>query len=159
MTEKVMTKTEIMKLIAANRIHESFDHSVEGLFDITEMRQRAKGTVPFTVPIHSVLSFILTDRVFEMQRVFDLDEDSWKNDPAMCVVYDRGGFTEHLLVDGIHRIMRRHHEGLEDFQCYLVNEKDIIRPDMSKWQQGVERGFDWGSEVVVDGKIVKRSEQ
>lgn len=156
-----MTKTEIMKLIAKGQIHESFEHSTEGLFDITEMRQACatSGSRPFEVPIASVLPFILTNRVFEMQRVFDLDENSWKNDPAMCVLYDRGGSAEHLLVDGVHRIMRRHHAGLTDFHCYFVDEKDIVRPDMRKWQDGVKRGLDWGSEVVVDGKIVKRGAQ
>lgn len=157
MTDKLMTKTEIMKLIAKSQIHESFDHSIEGRFDITEMRQRAKGTFVFDVPIDSVLAFIRANRVFETQRIFDLDENSWKNDPAMCVVYHRGGSDEHLLIDGVHRIMRRHHEGLKDFQCYFVDEKDIVRPDTSQWQEGVKRGFDWGAEVVVDGKIVKRN--
>jgi hypothetical protein len=155
--QKLMTKTEIMKLVASGKVHECFDHSIEGTFDVTAMREWAEdNAVVMLCPISDVLSFILTNRVFEMERAFDLDENSWANDPAMCVVLERNGQEEHLLIDGIHRIIRRHHAGLELFKCYMVPESKVVRPDMTQWQHGTERGIDWGDDVV-DGQIVKRT--
>jgi len=153
-----MSKTEVMELVRWGSVHESFEHEYEGRFDITAMRMWApniKGEV-YQLPIDQVLTFILLNRVIDVQRVRDLDEESWRNDPAMAVQMVRDGVTEHLLIDGVHRIMRRHQEGLQTFLCHVIDEKHVVRPDLKEWQPGVERGIDWGDDVV-GGKIVPRS--
>jgi hypothetical protein len=157
MSVPIMSKTEVMKLVSWGRVHESFEHEHEGRFDVTAIRMlspQIKGEV-HELPIHDVLAFILINRVLDVQRVRDLDAESWRNDPAIAIQMVRDGITEHLLIDGVHRIMRRHQEGLQTFRCYVIDEKHAIRPDLNKWQPGVERGIDWG-DAVVDGKIVKR---
>jgi hypothetical protein len=148
MNSPLMSKTEVMKLVKWGRVHESFEHEHEGRFDITAMRMlppQIRGKV-YELPIHEVLAFILINRVLDVQRVRDLDVESWRNDPAIAI---------QMIRDGVHRIMRRHQEGLQTFLCYVIDEKHAIRPDLNEWQPGVERGIDWGDELV-DGKIVKR---
>lgn len=146
-----------MSLVASNDVHECFEHTVDGLFDITEMRRFASThQVPvLSFHISAVIAHIEEERVIDAQRVLELPEESWKFDPAMLVIYEREDGAQHLLVDGTHRILRRHREGLKTFTAYTFAEQDIIRPDMAKWKRGCERGIDWG-DAVVDGRIVKR---
>lgn len=156
--QKLMTKTEVMKLVAEGGVHETFDHSTEGKFDVTSMRRYAiKAQLPtLQVRIADVYSHILRDRVIDQQRVLDLDENSWKHDPAMVIVFSKGdGTKSHLLIDGVHRILRRHVEGEFLFTAWFIDEASAIRPDMKHWIEGVERGIDWGDKVE-DGKIIKR---
>lgn len=152
-----MSKTEVMKLVSWGRVHESFEHEHEGRFDVTAMRMLSPQIMgeAYELPIDQVLTFILLNRVLDVQRVRDLGAESWRNDPAIAIQMVRDGVTEHLLIDGVHRIMRRHQEGLQTFRCYIIDEKYVIRPDPKEWQRGVEQGIDWGDELV-DGKIVKR---
>lgn len=144
-----MTKTQLMAMIARSngRIHESFEHEHDGLFDITAMRAWAVQTKlkPMSVRISDVLETVLTTRIIDEQRVRELDEASWRNDPAMVVVYDNP--TAHLLVDGSHRIVRRYLEGETLFYAYFVPERNIIRPDSREWMQGTKLGIDWGADV------------
>lgn len=151
-----MTKTEIMALIEKGSVHERFTHSIEGEFDITAMREWAsKNVKPVRVPISEVIEFVTTSRVMDVERVRTLTTWSWRIDPALAVEYVNDGKTEHLLVDGTHRIMRRHLEGQTEFPCWIVPESAIVRPNMDEWCNGEERGLDWGDELI-DGKIVKR---
>lgn len=153
----LMTKTQMMNLVAQGRVHESFEHSIEGLFDVTAMRLNCQDLKiePFRIEIKDVLDFIRESRVIDQARIMELPDAAWRNDPAMCVVYRRGDEVEHMLIDGVHRILRRHKEGFTQFYCWFVEERDIVRPNLEDWQRGVERGIDWG-DVIVDGKIVKR---
>lgn len=155
--QRLMTKSEIMKLVASGAIHETFDHSTEGKFDVTAMRKAAQESKLPTlrVRIADVYAAICQDRVIDQARIDELDARSWKADPAMVVVFNEAGQTSHLLIDGIHRILRRHKEGEFLFRAWFIDEANVIRPDMTQWVEGVERGIDWGDKIE-DGKIVKR---
>lgn len=154
----LMTKTALMKLVAAGSVHEAFEHSIDGSFDITAMRAWAQThrVAAVSFAIGDAVDHLRTDRVVDEQRIAELDENSWRNDPAMVVLFDNeDGSVSHLLIDGTHRILRRHKEGLTDFLCYLIPSANVIRPDNKEWVRGVDRGIDWGDDVVGD-KIVKR---
>ncbi|QRE00214.1 hypothetical protein [Burkholderia phage BCSR5] len=139
-----MTKTELMALIAASNdgMHESFEHETSGIFDITEMRAWAKTNLePVAVEIAQVLPALLECRYYDTQRVLELSADSWQNDPGLVVQYDDGS---HLVIDGIHRTIRRAMAGETLMPMYLVPEAHIIRPDDSEWGRGEEIGIAWG---------------
>jgi hypothetical protein len=156
----LLTKTEVMKLVVQHKLHETFEHSTEGRFDVTAMRVYAQSMKLPTqrVRIMDVLSDLRTQRVISQERILQLDMWSWLHDPAMVIVYqDSTGKPAHLLVDGTHRILRRHQERCTFFSAWFIDIKDAIRPDMQQWVPAVERGIDWG-DAVVDGKIVKRDQ-
>lgn len=148
-----MTKTEIMALVKEGTVHESFEHETDGMFDVTAMRTMCivSGLQVFQCPIAPIIDAIFRDRVFDEARVSELPYYSWQTDPALVIQYDNG---ENLLIDGTHRIIRRHREGLLFCLAYLIPEADIIRPS-AEFQRGEERGIDWGDQIV-DGKIVRR---
>lgn len=153
----LMSKTELMKMVVEGKVHESFEHSVDGIFDVTAMREQAvKNKAPIvTFTIADVVDHVRADRVVDEERIGNLPEASWRSDPAMVVLFDQGDNVYHLLIDGSHRILRRHREGLFNFPCYLIPSSEIIRPDPEQWVRGEERGLVWG-DAIVDGKIVKR---
>lgn len=174
----LMTKTEIMAHVAAGEIHETFDHETEGSFDITMMRKLAHAAwtaslqanlklagsgQPLVKPDVELRRFhmqgmeaaIRASRVIDETRIMQLDDYSWRNDPALVVEYVTDGTEYQLIIDGTHRILRRSKEGKSTFDAYVFTTNQIIRPDMNKFVQGVKRGYDWGDDVV-DGKIIKR---
>jgi hypothetical protein len=149
-----MTKTEVMALIKQGAVHESFEHETDGIFDVTAMRAltSSEGLQIYDAPIAPIIEAILRDRVYDEQRVSELSDHSWKEDPCLAVHYRDGS---DLLIDGTHRIIRRWREGLSLFPVYILSEAQIIRPS-DEFQRGEERGIDWGDQVV-DGKIVRRN--
>jgi hypothetical protein len=149
-----ITKTQLMELVVQRRVHESFEHSINGVFDVTLMREQARrlNTEIVLFSIADALTFVQEQRVTDEERILNLEEESWRNDPAMAIHFEDD--NQHLLIDGSHRILRRHREGLTDFLCYLVPSREIIRPDPREWARGSEMGIDWGA-PIVDGVIMK----
>lgn len=152
----LMSKTAHMKLISSGRTHECFNHSEQGLIDVTVLREQCKAGkfgAPYDIGLDQVIPFIHEHRVFELDRVKELDEESWRNDPGIFVIlYERCGIS-HMMIDGTHRALRRRLEGLDGMLFYMVHQEHIVRPE-----PGFVQLTDWGDEVLKDGKIVKRSE-
>lgn len=152
--ERLMTKTEVMNLVASGKVHETFDHSTCGKFDVTAMRAYAmsRHLPTLRVRIADVYAELCRDRVIDQARVDELDEASWKDDPAMVIILEEGS---HLLIDGTHRILRRHKEGQFLFRAWFIEERFAIRVDPTEWIEGVHRGIDWGDKIEGN-KIIKR---
>lgn len=152
----MMTKTELAIRIAAGLGRESFEHSTEGTFDITALRAVAveRGDL-WTVSLGQIVPHIHTNREVCLERVKSLPDESWKSDPVIFLVIERGGETSHLMVDGHHRALRRHQEGLTDVAAYMVPIELAPRPQRG-W--GRHAAFNWGEKEVVGDKLVPRSE-
>lgn len=152
----LMSKSDNMKLISAGRVHETFEHSEQGLIDVTVLRQQCKDGkfgAPYDVCLDQVVPFIHQSRVFEMERVKELDEESWRNDPGIFVIlYERCGIS-HMMIDGTHRALRRRLEGLDGMLFYMIPQEHIVRPE-----PGFMQLTDWGDSVLQGNKIVKRSD-
>lgn len=157
LTNILLTKTETMKLISAGRIHENFEHSEQGLIDVTAMREQCKAGKfgpPLEIGLDQIIPFIHEHRVFELDRVKELDAESWQHDPGIFViVYERCGIS-HLMIDGTHRALRRRLEGLDMMLFYMIPQEHIIRP-----APGFVQLTDWGDSILQGGKIVKRGEE
>jgi hypothetical protein len=122
-----------MERVAAGHERERFVHPVEGIFDITGMRQSIKaggeGDLR-SVDLDLVVEFIKENRTIDMQRVHELDTVSWRDDPGIFVVLkpdtDGTGATV-LMVDGHHRAMRRHLEGFHTTWMWFIDEKHAAK--------------------------------
>lgn len=148
------TKSELAAAVAAGLGRESFEHSEEGIFDITALREIApKVGVRLTVGLWQILPHLATSREVCMNRVRELPEASWRNDPAIFLVFTNGDEETHLMVDGHHRAQRRHLEGLEDLPAYFVPATLAPRPPPG-W--GRRADLDWGEKEMVNGKLVPR---
>jgi hypothetical protein len=148
-----LTNTQMMSLVASGDISESFTHPTEGVFDITKMREYARANCEVQqLPIEYVIDFVMNTRVFEPQRIIDLSTHSWMEDPALFVSYVENNTVSKLLIDGTHRIIRRHREGLRTFLFYELLEDEIIRPDPTT--TGILDNA-WG-DPIVDGQIIRR---
>lgn len=152
----LVSKTEIMQRVVAGRSHECFQHSDEGFFDITLMREWAIANKKWVLVLLSdIVPHILETRDIDESRIAELDEKSWKTDPGLAVIYDRPGQAiEHLMIDGHHRALRRQREGLEVMKFYMIPEAAIIRPHPGMI---LNPHFDWGK-IIKDGKLVDRDE-
>jgi hypothetical protein len=153
----LITKTQLMASVVAGLRHESFEHSIDGLFDITAMRQKCAAEElgeRAILPLDGIIPFIRENRVIEMQRVLALDYESWKNDPGMFIVesYDDAGVPTGIMVDGHHRAIRRQLEGEMEMVVWMVPKDKAIRPG-ANWMRHPD---DWG-DAIIDGKIVKRT--
>lgn len=148
-----ITKSELMSRVNAGAEHECFEHSEEGIFDVTLMRMWAMAHLkPVLVPLEDMVPFILSTRDTEPARVFELPEDSWRHDPGLAVEYP-GDPPQHLMIDGHHRALRRAAEGLKDMPMFIIPQAGIIRPRPG-W--GINPFTDWGGKVMKDGKLVDR---
>lgn len=161
-------KSQLAKLVAKGRVHESFVHSTCGTFDITLMREFAQKNVRFSADgevresevelvlltiNEEVKQFIMQSRDVEEERIMELSEESWDRDPIMGVHYPDGTT---LLIDGHHRILRRLIEGKTDVIAYMFKPEQIIRPQTG-W--GDMKGVEWGNKTFVDGELVPISNQ
>ena len=157
----IVSKSEIMKLVAQGNFHETFAHSEEGFFAISLMRKFAleNNFEIKTFDLNKELFLkVLDTRVIEQKRVFDLEEKSWRFDPALMIEYPpqaNEAHPTHLLIDGSHRLIRRGIEGLIFFPCYVFTPEQIIRPDLTAFKDTRNYGLDWGDDII-NGKIVKR---
>lgn len=148
------TKTQVMEYVIRGITRECFTHDGQGIFDVTAMRQRAHiiGEL-HSVYLEDIIPFILTERVIDEERVRTLSDASWQQDPAMCVVIpEQGGGVSHLMIDGHHRAMRRHLEGMDSIDMWMIPLTYVLRPEPG-WEQ--HPALDWGDKIV-DGKIVRR---
>lgn len=151
---KLMTKTQLMAIVAAGGSLEAFTHSIHGTFNVTAMRTAA----PFhaeliEVPLASLVDHIRVSRVVEESRLADLPEASWRNDPGIILVEEKDGEVLHTIIDGHHRALRRQREGLLTMVLWEFKMADAIRPPPGF---GPIPGHDWGDEFR-DGKIVRRT--
>jgi hypothetical protein len=148
----VISKSELMARVIHGREHECFEHSECGFFDITLMREWAKKHgVRITVGTADMVPHIHESRDYDPERVLELPDESWKNDPPLAVALNDG---THLLIDGAHRILRRHAEGYKNTDILVLTEEEIIRPGPG-WSK--QEAVDWGTkEIGPDGELVDR---
>lgn len=146
-------KSEHMRLIAAGLGEETFVHAVEGTFLITQTRMWLQliEREPFTSDITpELVEHLTTERDVDPDRVMELDRRSWMWDPAIGVHLPDGTT---LLIDGTHRILRRHREGLADFPVWIISPSEVLRPPPGYMEGRYD--LPWGRELV-DGKLVER---
>lgn|SRR5512141_1606796 len=146
---ELVSKTEIMRRVAAGQGIEAFSHETEGNFNVTAMRQWAQENrlLPVLAPLdEGFVEFIRTQRDIDLKRVAELNPLQIALDPAMALLLETG---EHLLVDGSHRILRRWDMGMRDFPVWVIPIALAIRIDTVK-----EGAVSWGKWRIVDGKVV-----
>ena len=160
-TVVVVNKSDLMReSVLKGRGHECFEHSEEGLFDITLMREWAHASKlePHFIDLEAVIGYIENSRVYDPQRIDDLTMDEALFDPALVVLYQRPDGDQHLYIDGTHRALKLWRNGQKRQLVFIIPEERIIRPDLNKYGSSTEvLGKDWG-DLVVDGKIVKREQ-
>jgi len=125
-----MKKSDISPLIDGGMIHEVFEHSIYGMFDITSMRKKCLADKKdiLTSPIEEDLKEILLhERVYDVTRVMELTSAQYLFDPALVLYVDGGN----VLLDGTHRILRRVLERYDTFSYWLITETEIIRPSIT----------------------------
>lgn len=148
-----------MARVMSGHERECFEHSTEGIFDITRMREfikcrKIQGAL-CSVDLGQIIPFMEKNRVIDMERVQELDRRSWRDDPGIFIVLkednDGSGPTV-LMVDGHHRAMRRYLEGFHTIRMWFIREEHATRPEPG-WARNTR--IDWGDEII-DGKVVKR---
>jgi hypothetical protein len=133
---------------------ECFDHSELGRFDITAMREVAPqiGTL-IGIDLDCIHDHIRDNYVWEEERVLNLPDESWQNDPGIVLVFMEDGVLTHCVVDGTHRVIRRHRERCDNMTFWEIPLEKAIRPGM-EW--GVLKTHNWGPHDIVNGKKVTR---
>lgn len=158
-TPPLMTKTALMARVIAGHNLECFEHSHWGMINITAMRALAQsgGALDYVlIPLNLICDHIRATRVIEEQRILDLGEGSWRQDPVMFLVNESPevpGGLEHTMIDGHHRALRAEREGMAEIHAYVFHHTSIIRPPRG-W--GKRADMDWGDDYV-NGQIVKRT--
>lgn len=151
-----MKKSQLMQLVVEGKCQESFEYHFEGVvtyYAVTMMRKKAQSEnwPVVEIPIEMVAPFLMEHRVWEMERVMSLPEESWKSDPALAVVTSEADGESHNFVDGVHRILRRQLEGLPTAIFWEARGGQILHPPPG-W--GIKPGHDWGDRLV-DGQIIR----
>lgn len=146
------TKAEVMNDVALHRAHESFSHTICGIFDVTQMRNFA---IANDRVVHTLaLTQELIDWLYENR---DVDEARMRSmtrmqvdEAAIVVAYNDG--TD-LLIDGTHRMIAAWKKyGLKTFNYWKYAEYEIIRPAPG-W--GVHTGLRWGKfDINRHGEVV-----
>lgn len=128
-TPRVVSKTEVMQLVASGRARECFEHESAGRFDVTAMRDAIKkNEISFKllcVAIDQVSPFVRQNRETEPARVNELTWESYENDPGIFIEVPDG---TSLMIDGHHRALRREAEGLDHMFFYFIPWDQAIRP-------------------------------
>jgi len=162
--KQLLTKTQLMSLVAEGRVHECFTHSTEGTFDITAMRAQALKTHR---EIHKIdiaphiTEFLLSNHVWDDERVrYWIGSPLYEWEPAILVLYPG---NHHIVADGVHRLiararMEKEIQGTPGYPVFsapfwVFEKEEIIRPG-PEWVDNPL--YDWGDDVV-DGKIVRRT--
>lgn len=126
---RVISKTEVMQLVASGRTRECFEHEQLGLFDVTAMRRAIKeNEISFKllcVGLDQVVPFVRANRETEPARVQELTWESYENDPGIFIEIPDGSS---LMVDGHHRALRREAEGMDHMFFYFIPLDQAIRP-------------------------------
>ena len=82
----MITKTELMAIVASGRSRESFEHSILGQFDISAMRLVASQIgQPIVVPLELIIDHIRETRVFEEARILALNMEDCLFDPGIMI--------------------------------------------------------------------------
>ena len=150
---KLISKSELMSRVIQGHARECFEHSEQGIFDITAMREWAKmNTKPVWVLLSDINPFIRTNRVTELERVNNLPRESWESDPGMFILIGSPPDETHVMVDGHHRALRREMQGEKRMLCYVVPIAEAKRPQPG-WYKDIR--VNWGDDIV-NGAIVKR---
>lgn len=155
----VETKSQIMRRIASGLAFEAFAHDTLGSFHVTEMRARAwRGDYELCrtslYPDQGrIVRFLMDNRDWEPERVWELLNDPaapWE-DPALMLLCPEG---DHVLVDGIHRIIARWALRCANLFFYMVPLAGAPRVDQTR----ARTSFDWGRfEVRADGHLYDRA--
>ena len=168
MDTTIVTKSALMDAIAHGLARECFEHSIQGWFDVTTMRQTARTVCTLTlVDLGQIVPNVLSSRVVERARVEEMkqeivttppsEESRYRDDPGMLVEYATPGKNpdgvEHTWIDGSHRALALHELGYTRMYCYIVPEAAILRPPEGF---GKIPGLDWGDRFE-NGKIIKRT--
>ena len=128
-TPRVITKTQIMQLVASGRTRECFEHESMGMFDVTAIRRAIKkNEISFKllcVALDQVVPFVRQNRETEPARVSELTWESYENDPGIFIELPDG---TSLMIDGHHRALRREAEGLDHMFFYFISLEQAIRP-------------------------------
>ena len=155
MTE-VVTKSSLMALIARGVAREAYHDTVHGWFDVSAMRLRAAELGELVeVPLEIVMPVVMNQRVAEPQRVMELKDESWRDDPGMFILFDfdENGIPNAMMIDGSHRATRRMIEGEQFMKFWFIPIEKALRPPPG-FMSTTEVGIDWG-DPVVDGKIIR----
>jgi muconolactone delta-isomerase len=151
---QIVKKSELVELVRRGLVHESFEHSHIGVFDITVMRDfhallAPMGVIkPINTPLAPLCDHIRAARDFEPARIDELSAYSWNADPGIIVLLPSG---ESVIIDGTHRALRREREGLKTMRFYswpLAIADQVGRPDTSKF--GDIPGVEWGTPGFLD---------
>lgn len=149
----IVTKAQLMAQVAADIAHESFDHTVQGTFDITLMRSKAiaEQRRPFHTDINqAVIDWLYTYRDVDEERVRTLTLEQ-QEEPGIIVRYNDG---QDLLIDGIHRMVARwRRDPALHFYFWEFAEAEIIRPS-SSWVSA--KDLNWGKFDIINGQVVAR---
>lgn len=147
------TKSQLSKLVAMGLAEESFEHSIEGHFNVSAMRRLALADKrePVYFPLEdAVVEELKKQYDWEEARVQELMAAATGEPEPGCMVMYPDGHT--LPIDGVHRLIAYHRLGREDMPFWTFTPDEIIRPDFSK----VVSLADWGRFDLVDGKPVPR---
>ena len=157
------TKTELMNCVAAGQLREIFQHSTEGWFDITGMREMISNNViaanivkikcdfeVVKVELEQIIPFIFESRVMEQERVLSLSKESVMLDPGLVILTNDG---KHLLIDGTHRAIARAIAGEKFMLFYMIPENRAIRPSPAEINSA--KNHEWGDKTLNEkGEIV-----
>ena len=155
---EIVSKTKLMGAVGFGRLHESFEHSEQGMFDITATRHAIElQQITYEIvwiDFDQFIDFAKKHRVFEEERVASLTDTSWKLDPGIfATVEEPDGTISHMMLDGIHRAVRRQREGEKGMRFYMIAEKDAKRPTEDFVQNPF---YDWSDQIIKDGVITRR---
>lgn len=121
----MVTKTEAMQQASQfGSPIEQFEHELVGKFNVTATRKVVEQLPQFLtlVDIRQMIPF-LTQYVIDQERVKQLSEQCWRNEPAIIVEQD----GKHYLIDGVHRTFRRRIEGMECVIAYIIPIELAVR--------------------------------
>lgn len=153
---KIITKAELMSLVINRGLHECFEHSEFGTFDVSAMREWCVENLDKceigAFSLSEVIPHIHTNRVTDAHRVMTLPDRSWQEDPAIFLVVKGEDHPTHVMIDGHHRALRRGIEGEADMVAFFVPIELAIRPEAG-WVKNPF--FDWGDKIE-NGKVVPR---
>lgn len=156
----VLSKSEMVVLVASGIGHESFDHEQFGRFDITNLRNLAPNAAYLSrltgvacceaviYPLAPIIAYAKSSaRDTEEARIAELPQESWESNPGIAILMpDRTT----LLIDGHHRALRREREGKTDMRFWLWTwdaANKFGRVDTSSFAE--VPGLDWGNPEIT----------
>lgn len=152
----MQTKSQHAAFVAKGLGHESFEHHYEGrvtTYDVTLTREKAKQG-RFTLRKFDMrdipIAEIRNSRVYETARILELTAEQ-ADEPLMMVVSVANGEEYHLLIDGIHRLLRRLMDNQTHVYLFLIPEAEAV---LAQPGWGSVRGTTWGENII--GGVIQR---